>query len=193
MDLLTLSPGADRLKIVPTLSKELTSFSDNGDFIELLRLDKGNLEELVDRSFYNELENLARRTFDESGDYTIKDFTIRVRETLNDGTNEGVYNPGEVIEDGRTILARDPIATDPENSINGNNFYTVEVGPGKAYVRGFEISTVSKKYILVEKPRSSFAVNNKATNIDLVSTSLLLLLLVVLLLVKLFLLEIVLM
>lgn len=161
------APGADRLKIVPTLSKELTSFSDNGDFIELLRLDEGNLEELVDRSFYNELEkNLARRTFDESGDYTIKDFTIRVRETLNDGTNEGVYNPGEVIEDGRTILARDPVATDPENSINGNNFYTVEVGPGKAYVRGFEISTVSKKYILVEKPRSSFAVNNKATNID---------------------------
>ena len=58
------APGADRLKIVPTLSKELTSFSDNGDFIELLRLDDGNLEELVDRSFYNELEkNLARRTF----------------------------------------------------------------------------------------------------------------------------------
>lgn len=161
------APGADRLKIVPTLSKELTSFSDNGDFIELLRLDDGNLEELVDRSFYNELEkNLARRTFDESGDYTIKDFTIRVRETLNDGTNKGVYDPGEVIEDGRTILARDPISTDPENSINGNNFYTVEVGPGKAYVRGFEISTISKKYILVEKPRSSFAVNNKATNID---------------------------
>ena len=161
------TPGADRLKIVPTLSKELTSFSDNGDFIELLRLDDGNLEELVDRSFYNELEkNLARRTFDESGDYTIKDFTIRVRETLNDGTNKGVYDPGEVIEDGRTILARDPVSTDPENSINGNNFYTVEVGPGKAYVRGFEISTISKKYILVEKPRSSFAVNNKATNID---------------------------
>ena len=161
------APGADRLKIVPTLSKELTSFSDNGDFIELLRLDDGNLEELVDRSFYNELEkNLARRTFDESGDYTIKDFTIRVRETLNDGTNKGVYDPGEVIEDGRTILARDPVSTDPENSINGNNFYTVEVGPGKAYVRGFEISTISKKYILVEKPRSSFAVNNKATNID---------------------------
>lgn len=161
------APGADRLKIEPTLSKELTSFSDNGDFIELLRLSEGNLEELVDRSFYNELEkNLARRTFDESGDYTIKDFTIRVRETLNNGSNEGVYNPGEVIEDGRTILARDPVATDPENSINGNNYYTVEVGPGKAYVRGFEISTVSKKYILVEKPRSSFNVNNKATSID---------------------------
>ncbi len=161
------APGADRLKIVPTLTKELTSFSDNGDFIELLRLSLGEIDEIVDRSFYNELEkNLARRTFDESGDYTINDFTIRVRETLNNGTNEGVFNPNEVIGDGRTILSRDPLSTDPENSINGNNFYTVEIGPGKAYVRGFEISTVSKKYVLVEKPRSSFDVNNKATNID---------------------------
>jgi hypothetical protein len=161
------APGADRLKITATLSKELTSFSDNADFIELLRLSSGELEEIVDRSFYSELEkNLARRTFDESGNYTTRDFSIRVKEALNNGANGGVYNPNEVLEDGRTILSRDPIATDPENSINGDNFYTIEIGPGKAYVRGFEVSTISKKYVLVEKPRSSFEVNNKATNIN---------------------------
>ena len=99
---------------------------------------------------------MPEELFDESGDYTIKDFTIRVRETLNDGTNKGVYDPGEVIEDGRTILARDPVSTDPENSINGNNFYTVEVGPGKAYVRGFEISTISKKVYLSRETKIIF-------------------------------------
>ena len=161
------APGADRLKISATLSKDIITFSDNSDFIELLRLQNGTLQELVETSVYNELEkNLARRTFDESGDYTLTDFTFKVYETLDTGKNGGIYPVNTVIEDGRTILNRTPIATDPENSIDGRNFYTIEVSPGKAYVRGFEINNVAKKYVTVEKPRSSFDVNNKATNID---------------------------
>ena len=161
------APGADRLKISAKLSKDIITFSDNSDFIELLRLQDGTLQELVETSVYNELEkNLARRTFDESGDYTLTDFTFKVYETLDTGKNGGIYPVNTVIEDGRTILNRTPIATDPENSIDGRNFYTVEVSPGKAYVRGYEINNVAKRYVTVEKPRSSFDVNNKATNID---------------------------
>ena len=161
------APGADRLKISATLSKDIITFSDNSDFIELLRLQNGTLQELVETSVYNELEkNLARRTFDESGDYTLTDFTFKVYETLDTGKNGGIYPINTVIEDGRTILNRTPLATDPENSIDGRNFYTIEVSPGKAYVRGFEINNVAKRYVTVEKPRSSFDVNNKATNID---------------------------
>jgi len=162
------APGADRLKIYTTLSKDITSFSDNGNFIELLRLKDGNLEEIVESSVYNELErNLARRTYDESGDYTINDFTIKVKETLDDGENEGVYPVNSVLEDGRTVLNRVPTTTDPENSINGKDYYTIEVSPGKAYVRGYEINNVAKKYVTVQKPRTSVDINNKAANIDI--------------------------
>lgn len=161
------APGADRLKITATLSKDIITFSDNSDFIELLRLSNGELEELVETSVYNELEkNLARRTYDESGDYTINDFSFKVRETLDTSDNNGVYPVNSVTEDGRTILNRTPIATDNANSIDGRNFYTLEISPGKAYVRGYEINNISRKYVTVEKPRSSFDVNNKAANID---------------------------
>jgi len=159
------APGADRLKISVKLSKELTSFSDNGNFIELLRLNNGKLNKIVETSVYNELEkNLARRTYDESGDYTVKDFGVKVREALDNGENGGIYNPNEVIADGRTILAREPLETDPENSINGNNYYALEVSPGKAYVRGFEINNVAKKYVLAEKTRVQSSSNNKSAS-----------------------------
>jgi len=161
------APGADRLKISAKLSKDIITFSDNSDFIELLRLQDGTLQEIVETTVYNELEkNLARRTFDESGDYTTSDFTFKVYETLDTGKNNGIYPVNTVIEDGRTILNRTPLATDPELSIDGRNFYTVEISPGKAYVRGFEINNVAKRYVTVEKPRTSFSVNNKATNIN---------------------------
>ena len=159
------APGADRLKITAKLSKELTSFSDNGDFIELLRLKEGILDNIVETSLYNEFEkNLARRTYDESGDYTVKDFTVKVREALDNGENGGIYNPNEVLADGRSILARDPLETDPANSFNGNNYYALEVSPGKAYVRGFEINNVAKKYVLAEKTRVTGSSNNKTVN-----------------------------
>tara|TARA_S200000501_G_scaffold96358_2_gene89644 strand:- start:2806 stop:8949 length:6144 start_codon:yes stop_codon:yes gene_type:complete len=159
------APGADRLKITASLSKELTSFSDNGNFIELLRLKDGILERIVETSLYSELEkNLARRTYDESGDYTVRDFTVKVKEALDNGDNGGIYNPNEVLADGRSILARDPLETDPTNSFNGNNYYALEVSSGKAYVRGFEIDNVAKKYVLAEKTRVTSASNNKTTN-----------------------------
>ena len=36
-------------------------------------------------------ENLARRTFDESGNYTVRPFGIDIKEQLDDGSNDGVY------------------------------------------------------------------------------------------------------
>ena len=52
------APGADRLKISAKLSKDIITFSDNSDFIELLRLQDGTLQELVETSVYNELEKI---------------------------------------------------------------------------------------------------------------------------------------
>ena len=38
-------------------------------------------------------KSLARRTYEESGDYVIDTFTITPRENLDDGFNNGVYRP----------------------------------------------------------------------------------------------------
>ena len=86
------APGAHRFKIDLTLTKlALTSIEDDS-FIELLRLDNGLLLSRVRTTEYAILEDtLARRTFDESGNYAIRQFDLDVREHLINGDNRYLY------------------------------------------------------------------------------------------------------
>ena len=168
------APGADRLKIDLKLVKQDLVFTDNSNFIELLRFENGNVVESAAAysSIYSELEkNLARRTFDESGSYTTKPYTVKVREALDNGSNGGVYQPNETLYDGRKILSVDPPDTPSSESssysggtvgdINGNDYYAVELSEGKAYIEGFEVNNERKQYALVKKPRDVKKLNNE--------------------------------
>ena len=85
-------------------------------------------------------DELARRTYDESGDYYVKPFSVDVRESLNDRIgNNGLYLPSQVTKNGNT----------PTDDI-----FTLLVSPGKAYVRGYEIDKQSTSSIDVPKPRT---------------------------------------
>lgn len=77
------APGADRYKIVLILSQtELDE--DKVDFLELLRFEKGKITRKIDRISYGEIQKvLARRTFDESGSYTVRAFDV-VAKQLDD-------------------------------------------------------------------------------------------------------------
>lgn len=71
------APGADRLKITLTLSKRSLDSSDDSKFIELLRIENGNLIKKVVYPIYSALEDtLARRTNDQSGSFTVRPFKI---------------------------------------------------------------------------------------------------------------------
>lgn len=161
------APGADRLKISTKLTKQNLLLTDDSNFIELLRMEEGNVVKLVEFSAYNELEkNLARRTFDESGSYTLRPYSIKIREALFNGENDGVYSPNERLPDSRTILDRDP-TEDEEYSINGNDYYALEISEGKAYVKGFEVTNTKKQYVLVEKPRKTSTLNNQGVFLNI--------------------------
>ncbi|MEK9699355.1 MAG: hypothetical protein VW270_26490, partial [Candidatus Poseidoniales archaeon] len=69
----------------------------------------------------------------------VRDFQLDIRETANDGLNNGIYAIGATTDDGNTA---------------SDDYLSVQVSPGKAYVRGYEIETVSPKYIDVLKPRT---------------------------------------
>ena len=71
------APGADRLQIKTTLiKKDIDEFNDE-NFVELMRINDGVLEKFVEKSDYNVLrDELARRTYDESGDYYVEPFQI---------------------------------------------------------------------------------------------------------------------
>ena len=62
---------------------------------ELMKIENGDVFTKVIKTDYNILEKeLARRTFDESGNYVISNPDIDIREHHNDGTTSGQYNRG---------------------------------------------------------------------------------------------------
>jgi len=72
------APGADRYKASLTLTvKSLGSALD--DFVEIARVVDGELVVNQYKTIYSEIgKELARRTFDESGDYTVKKWPIQI-------------------------------------------------------------------------------------------------------------------
>ena len=144
--------GAHRLQVSLTLDKLPLGSTDDENFIELMRLKNGVVESLVDKTEYNIFnENIARRTFDESGNYTVRSFDVDVKESLDDGSNEGVYSVSQTTDGGAS----------PSESLA-----TVQVDPGKAYVRGYEIETIVPTYLDLIKPRTTQNFDSAITNIE---------------------------
>jgi len=87
--------GAHRFKIDLTLAKLTLTSTADASFVELIRLNNGTIELKVENTTYNILEDtLARRTFDESGDYALDGFDLDIRESLISGTNRGIHASG---------------------------------------------------------------------------------------------------
>lgn len=149
------APGADRFKLEAKLVKKALSDNTITDFIELLRIDNGNLIEITNGSINqldNTLENtLARRTFDESGNYEVEPYTFTKQECLSDGVNNGVYIPSSTTTDG---------------NIASKDLFEVAVSKGKSYVLGYELSTLSTQYVDVKKARKFRSIEDLLTNTD---------------------------
>ena len=147
------APGGHRFKISTQFTKRLISDEADKDFIELLRINQSTVESFVTRTAYSELEkSLARRTFEESGDYVIDTFTVTPREHLNDGFNNGVYQQGDTSRQGNPA-AESKLA--------------IEVSPGKAYIKGYRTEFISPQYVDVDKPRDFDSVQNGIINFNL--------------------------
>ena len=147
------APGAHRFRISTLFGKKEIDDEADKDFVELLRINNSKVESFVNRTEYSELEkSLARRTYEESGDYVIDTFSVTAREHLNDGFNNGVYERG-------TLSNQGALATDDKLAI--------EISPGKAYVRGYRTEFIAPQYVDVDKPRDFDEVNNGIVNFTL--------------------------
>jgi hypothetical protein len=89
------APGADRLKLTPKLTVLDTSVADgNADFFTIIRYKNGNAVTLRDVSQYNILgDELAKRTYEESGDYIIDKFNVRTERNANNDL-QAIVGPG---------------------------------------------------------------------------------------------------
>ena len=140
------APGAHRFKIDLTLDKKTLTSTEDSNFVELLRLSNGIRLNQVRSTNYAVLEdNMARRTYDESGDYSIRGFDVEMREHLLDGNNRGIYTPPFGDE---TLLA-------------------AAISPGKAYVKGYEIETIGTSFVEIDKARDFNSENNFNVRFDL--------------------------
>ena len=136
----TAAPGARRYRISTTLIKEPLSLSSRveTDYITLIVIEDGkSAVDKTDKNQETELtERLARRTFEESGDYSVNPYQLNVREHLDTGTNNGYLT-----------------------SSNGGSATKLAIGiePNTSYVKGFRVENTTTKYLAVDKPRGADA------------------------------------
>ena len=147
------APGADRLKITCSLfAKELDDLND-ANFVELVKVQDGVLKSDNSRNIsqYNLIgDELAKRTFAESGDYTVVPFDVNTVEALNNGIgNNGIYQEGQ-----RT----------PDGSVVSDDIALYSISPGRAFVKGYDVETISDTLVEFPKPRTSAKLTNQAVN-----------------------------
>ena len=154
------SPGADRLKITVSLfKKNLDDFNDK-NFVELASIENGVIRTNKTTKEYSIIaDELARRTYAESGDYYVSPFDLSIKESLNDNLgNRGIFNEGQFTYGGST----------PSESLA-----IYQISPGKAFVRGYEVETISNTFLDVPKPRNTKTLERVGINYNTGSTLLL--------------------
>jgi hypothetical protein len=125
------APGSDRFKLAATVTTLSLTANNDTNFVERIRIKNGNPEYKADKPTYSVINDyIARRTYDESGNYIVNGLTARTREHLNSANNGGVYTSAQ----------------------GGDaNKLSIDVSSGKAYVRGFEIENIVTSHVTIDK------------------------------------------
>jgi len=136
--------GADRYQITVDIKaidllEDLQNAPEN--FVELIRVDAdGNPSISQAQNVYNKIgDELAKRTFEESGNYVVNDFKVQLREHKRNSTvnlTTGVVN----IAGGEYIQG------------NADKISAV-VTPGLAYVKGYRTELPFPSYLEINKAR----------------------------------------
>jgi len=139
------APGAHRLKIdLSLVVKEYDALADE-DYVSLVTIKNGEVQQLTKTADYNVLEEtLARRTFDESGNYVVDEFPLDLREYYQKNNNRGVYP-----------LNSDTSLVNGISQSEANTLMVAGVGSGKAYIKGYEVINKDVKYLNVSKARDT--------------------------------------
>jgi hypothetical protein len=144
------APGADRLKIITSLSKKDLTDIDDSNFVELGTVINGALKEKQTSDYSRITDELARRTHAESGDFYVKSFGIDVLESLDD--DEG--NKGLFKEDQTTYGGLVP----------SDDLGVYQISAGRAFVNGYDIETTAPVFLDFEKPRTTKTLKSQQIN-----------------------------
>ena len=152
------APGSDRLKIEAKLIAVIDGDEIPQNFVELADVLNGIvLTSKVENPEYNILaDEMARRTYEESGDYYVKPFTLEVKNTLQDFKgSDGLYTSDE------STLSGEPPRED---------LAAYQISAGKAYVQGYEVNIRSGVVLDIDKPRTTKEFKQQAVEYSTGST-----------------------
>jgi hypothetical protein len=130
------APGADRLKLTPTLVVVPTDVATaNEEFLSIVDFSEGRAFRENRRTQFNSImDEMAIRTNEQSGDFVLDEFLVTTRS--------------------------------PANTSNEGQYFTVAIDPGRGYIDGYRVETVSNYYTDVDKGIDSSTASNLSATID---------------------------
>lgn len=178
------APGADRFHIDAKLTQIEYKTDENrpANFISLVEIVRGQITFMADAPEYAVLmDTLARRTYDESGDYIVDNLGIEIKSFLRDEEvkNNGVHElpefqfgtPNDANQYGlekfgvnRSVQVGDyyypGTSFDTKNDATSfknlcDSYLTARIDPGKAYVKGYEIRKLARSSLDIPKSRTT--------------------------------------
>lgn len=142
-----LAVGADRYQIVLTLDLvETIDINSQDDYIKIAEISNGLVilrENSIDASGSTLEKILAKRTFEESGDYVVSDFDIELQDVLGADYTSRFSNIDDISDENITT----------ENS---QNFYACTISPSVAYVKGTRVDLQNPLTIFGKKARETY-------------------------------------
>ena len=128
------APGANRLKLTPTLVKRaLTDTANTSQLTPIFTVENGNIQVVRQTTVYDDIgREMANRTYEESGNYMVKHINTEVKEHLDTGSNFGRYKAGDSPAGDRNKLA-------------------IGINPGIAYVQGYRNEILTTEFIETDK------------------------------------------
>ena len=139
------APGAARLRVNFDLAVRSLDSEDDEQFVELLRVENGEIKKQIQYPIYSVIgDTLARRTFDESGNYTVRRFALGLNETSNNSTLELTLDPGKAYVKGY------------EYESIAKTVLTLNKAQDTAYANGRDLTITFGNYLYVQNVSNSF-------------------------------------
>ena len=125
------APGAARLRIIGYLQTKTTVESNTDNFTELMQLSRGVIQSTAAVTEYSQIKDyMARRLFEQSGNYIVKGMSVRLRENLFSSNNGGLFT----------------------SASGGNTSHlAVQIEPGIAYVSGYDTTKITTTTLTMSK------------------------------------------
>ena len=146
------APGGHRYQIKLNLTTQPFSFTEERaeNIIQLMLVQGGVVKQRAITEYSELANNLAQRTYEESGNYTLNPFLLNIREMYNDGSNNGLYTISQL-----RSLFNLTNETDAQVIAYGESRIAVGLEKSVAYVHGYRIELEDIKYVPVLKARNS--------------------------------------